>query len=140
MSEATQQPAGTPAAFSFAGTEYSFTGVSLPLEQLVADIQEHLRSQQKQPWEVLNEAAKHVTDEKQLRLLAAECYADMKRGQHFVTPMEALLWMDSPAGLAWVIWRLLHTKYPQLTLETAEKVVQVLGVKAAKDIQKERVQ
>lgn len=139
MESQTQQPAATPAAFVFEGETYTLPASTLPLEQLVGEIQAHLLARQKAPWDVLNDATKHIKDEATLRLVAAEAYADMKRGERIVTPMEALTWLEGPSGLAWLMWRLLHEKYPKLTLEAAGKLVDTLGIKAARDIQKDRV-
>ena len=136
MSETATQPAAKqPAFFTFEGERFDVPPLAVDIEQIVAEIQTHLLASRKDPWAVLTEAAKVLpADSPALRLVAAEAYADARRGVPVVTPMEALAWLDAPAGLAWFIWRVLKDKYPKLTLETAEKMVQALGVKAAKEI------
>lgn len=140
MSETATQPAAKqPAFFTFEGETFTFPADTVPLEQIVGEIQAHLLAKQKKPWEVLDEAEKHVKSEAMLQRLANEAYADMKRGERPISPMEALIWLEGPSGLAWVIWRLLKDKHPKLTLETAGKLVESLGIAAAREIQKQKV-
>ena len=125
MDQAVADPAAPPAdinRLTIDGVEYEIPALDVGYELLAEEIDQHWALQKHNPMEALVlgleglSATKSIgLREKAEQLLTAEAFRDLRQSKTpWPDPQEVAAWLGTLDGMAWLTWRALVEKHPNL--------------------------